>query len=177
MKNFITHISGVFRKKQKAPDFLTQLSENRGHLWEKINHLKETMGKVDGAIHRRTDKCEEHFPLTHHFNGGLYTREVFLPKGSVIVSLIHKQAHPSFMLQGIVSYLDDSGMIKDLKTGDKVFTEVGAQRVIYAKEDTRWCCVYKTTKTDVEEAEDELFTEDYLDLPKSVIKKYMLKNK
>ncbi len=165
------------QEKEEAPEFLTQLSENRGLLWEKINHLKEAMGNVEGAIHRRTEECEKEFPLKHHFDGGLYTRELFLPKGSVIVSLIHKQAHPSFMLEGLVSYLDDSGMIKELKAGDKVFTEMGAQRVIYAKEDTRWCCVYKTNKTNVEEAEDELFTEDYLELPKSVIKKYMLKNK
>ena len=165
------------QKNEEAPEFLTKLSENRGLLWEKINHLTEAMGNVEGAIHRRTEECEKEFPLKHHFDGRLYTRELFLPKGSVIVSLIHKQAHPSFMLEGLVSYLDDSGMIKELKAGDKVFTEIGAQRVIYAKEDTRWCCVYKTNKTNVEEAEDELFTEDYLELPKSVKKNYMLKNK
>lgn len=175
MPNLIKYLPSFLKKEEKTPQVLEDLNAQRGILWDKINGLKEVLAEMPESVWRRTDEMQETFPLTHHFQGGLYTREVFFPKGSLAISLIHKTAHPSFILQGEVSFLDDSGVIKRLKTGDKMFTQVGAQRVIYAHKDTRWCCVYKTNKTNVVEAEDEVYTEYYQTLPKKVLKKYLTK--
>ena len=40
-------------------------------------------------------------PLNHRLKDGLYTREIFMPKGTLVVSFIHKQSHPSFFLKGL----------------------------------------------------------------------------
>ena len=60
-------------------------------------------------------EMQEQLPLKQHLEGGLYTREIFMPKGMVIVSMIHKQDHPSFVLKGVVSYLDDKGVVQTVK--------------------------------------------------------------
>ena len=108
-------------------------------------------------------------PLKHDFSDGLYTREIFMPKGTVVVSFIHKQNHPSFFLSGEMSVLNDKGEINRIKAPMKVMTEIGTQRVAYMHEDCVWVCVYRTDKETIEEAEKDIYTEDYKELPEYVI--------
>jgi hypothetical protein len=84
--------------------------------------------------------------------------------------MIHKQQHPSFLLKGKVSYLTDEGEIKTIVGPHTIFTQTGTQRVLYIHEDTNWCCVYKTDAKTFEEAEADVYTDNYRDLPKIVIK-------
>ena len=114
---------------------------------------------------------QQYYPLKHHMEGGLYTREIFMPKGHLTVSFIHKQQHPSFLLQGKVSFLNDEGKIVTIEAPHTVFTQVGTQRIFYIHEDTKWVCVHKTNATTVEEAEKEIYASDYKQLPKKIINK------
>ena len=50
-----------------------------------------------------------------------------------------------------------------------VQTEIGTQRVAYMHEDVVWVCVYKTDKETVKEAEAEVYTQDFRELPEYVI--------
>jgi hypothetical protein len=118
-----------------------------------------------------TDAMHDMFPVTHQIENGMYTRELFMPKGALVVSFIHKQNHPSFFLEGEMSLLMDTGEVKRVKAPMVVQTEVGTQRVAYIHEDTRWACVYRTEATTVEEAEKEVYTLDFRELPDSVIQK------
>ena len=159
---------------------LYTINSYRGLLWEKIEQFMEHLSELDGVAKHKSfgtkeeaTQMEEDFPLKHHFEGGLYTREVFFPQNSIAISFIHKHDHPSFILEGEVYYIDDKGDIQRLKAGDKIFTKVGAQRVIYAHTDARWCCVYKTDKTTVEEAEKEIYTANYRELPKEFLSKHI----
>ena len=94
-----------------------------------------------------------------------------MPKGSIIVSMIHKQQHPSFLLQGEVSYLTDEGEIKKITAPDTVFTQEGTQRVFYVHQESIWTCVYKTDATTVEDAELDIYADKYVELPQEVINK------
>ena len=161
-------------------ELLSTIKNYRGLLWEKIEQFIEHASELEGVAKHKSCGTEEEvaqmqegFPLKHTFEGGLYTRELLIPKGSIGVSFIHKQAHPSFILEGDVSYLDDKGDVQRIKAGEKIFTKVGAQRVVYAHTDTRWCCVYKTDKTTIEEAEKEIYTANYRELPKAFLKKHI----
>jgi hypothetical protein len=161
----------LFRKKKESPEDLLQfIDSGRGLLWERISDFKETLMSIDGAAVYHTKKMEEDFPVTHHIKDGLYTREVFMPKGSLVVSYIHMTNHPSFFMSGEMSIVMDTGEVKRLKAPMVVQTEIGTQRVAYMHEDCVWTCVYKTSKKTIEEAEKEVYTENYLDLPKKVIK-------
>jgi hypothetical protein len=97
-----------------------------------------------------------------------------MPKGSLVVSFIHKQNHPSFFMSGEMSVLLDTGDIKRIKAPMVVQTEVGTQRVAYMHEDTTWVCVYKTEKENIEDAMKEVYTTNFKELPEWVIEKQLL---
>ena len=159
-----------------ANQVLESINHTQGSLWEKISAFREQISDLEGAATHELGKpqeklMKEYYPLKHHFEGGLYTREIFMPKGHLTVSFIHKQQHPSFLLEGKVSFLNDAGKIITIEAPETVFTQVGTQRIFYIHEDTRWVCVYKTNATTVEEAEKEVFALKYTELPKKIITK------
>ena len=163
-------ILSLFKRKKESPeDLLKLVNENRGLLWEAISDFKETLQSVNGAVGHHTDEMQEIFPVKHHLRDGLYTREVFMPKGSLVVSYIHLTNHPSFFMSGEMSILLDDGAVKRIKAPMVVQTEVGTQRVAYMHEDCVWNCVYRVNAKTIERAEQEVYTEDYLDLPQHVI--------
>jgi hypothetical protein len=149
---------------------LENIVQYRGVLWDRINEFKSQMVTVDGAVLHHTDEMQETMPLKHHIKDGIYTREIFMPKGMLVLSFIHKVNHPSFFLSGEMSIITDKAEIKRIKAPMVVQTEIGTQRVAYMHEDCVWVCTYRTDASTVEEAEKELFTEDYNELPESVIK-------
>jgi hypothetical protein len=149
---------------------LENIVQYRGVLWDRINEFKSQMVTADGAVLHHTDEMQETMPLKHHIKDGIYTREIFMPKGMLVLSFIHKVNHPSFFLSGEMSIITDKAEIKRIKAPMVVQTEIGTQRVAYMHEDCVWVCTYRTDASTVEEAEKELFTEDYNELPESVIK-------
>jgi|TARA_R110000803_G_scaffold44879_2_gene94794 hypothetical protein len=150
-------------------DLLSHVHQNRGFIWEEIDTFSKQISSMEGAAIHHTQEMEESFPLTHHLDNGLYTREVFMPKGSLVVSFIHKQNHPSFFMSGEMSILLDTGEVKRIKAPMKVMTEIGTQRVAYMHEDCTWTCVYRTDATTIEEAEAEVYTVDFRELPEHII--------
>ena len=42
-------------------------------------------------------------PLVHRFTPGMYIREIFMPAGTMLTSMIHKTEHPYVVSQGKVN--------------------------------------------------------------------------
>ena len=173
-------LSSSKRKRITRPeDILNAIHYNRGLLWEKIETFKGQLSAIDGAANHKCGEPQEelmqkYFPLKHKFEGGLYTREIFMPKGSLNVSFIHKQQHPSFLVKGKLSFLNDEGIVETIEAPHSIFTQIGAQRVFYIHEDATWICVYKTDATTPEEAEKEIYAESFHELPQEIINKELL---
>ena len=148
---------------------LSSVHKNRGLLWEKIETFRQQLATVNGSVMHHTEEMEMAFPVKHHLEDGLYTREIFMPKDSLVVSFIHKQNHPSFFLSGEMSVLTDTGEVKRIKAPMKVMTQTGTQRVAYMHEDCVWVCVYRTDKETIEEAEKDVYTTDFKELPQHII--------
>ena len=157
------------RKKNKPENILEHVHKHRGGLWENIRLFKEGLISHEDSVVHHTPEMDEVMPVNHHLKDGLYTREIFMPKGMLVVSFIHKQSHPSFFLKGEMSIVSDTGEVKRIKGPMKVMTDIGTQRVAYIHEDTTWVCVYRTDATTIEEAEKEVYTENYKELPEHVI--------
>jgi hypothetical protein len=162
-------------KKNKEDDFgvniLHDVNQYRGVLWEKIEKFNELLKLQQGVVLHHTKEMEDMFPLKHNIENGMYTREIFMPKGSLVSSFIHKQNHPSFFMSGDMSLLMDTGEVKRVKAPEVIMTETGTQRIAYMHEDCTWVCVYRTNAKTIEEAEKEVYTEDYRDLPRFIITK------
>ena len=96
-------------------------------------------------------------PLTHHFNEGQYAREIFNPKGSLIVTKTHKQGNFSFIPTGRLLVISEDGQ-KELSAGMFFATKPGTKRLIYALEDTRFVTVHPNFSNthDLEELERQI---------------------
>ena len=163
------------KKEQYRPEqILEYVQYSRGLIWDRIGEFQKQLKKVEGFLEHKagtpqSKEMTELFPLKQHLEGGLYTRELFMPKGSLVVSMIHKQQHPSFLLKGKVSYITDSGELKTVVGPHTIFTQIGTQRILYIHEDTEWCCVYKTDAKTFEKAEADVYTNNYKELPQEII--------
>jgi len=150
---------------------IKEISKEDGLLWERLSVFSKFLKSQQCAIIHHTEEMQETFPLKHHIEGGLYTREIFMPKDNIVLSFIHKQDHPSFLLKGELSYINEKGNLEKISAPYTIFTTKGTQRIFYTHTDCKWACVYKVKSKTVEKAEEEIYTEDYRTLPISVINK------
>ena len=110
-------------------EILHNIHTQRVLLWESIEDLHKAITGVEGCVEHHTDAMQAVCPVTHHLENGLYTREIFMPAGQLVISFIHKQNHPSFFMEGDMSLLMDTGEVQRVKAPMTVHTEVGTQSV------------------------------------------------
>jgi hypothetical protein len=97
-------------------------------------------------------------PLKHHFAPGLYAREILNPKGSLIVTKMHKTCHLHVIVKGKISVWIEGIGVKTFEVkGEPIvgITYPGTRRIIYAHEDTIFMTMHVTDKTNIEEIEKD----------------------
>ena len=131
---------------------------------DKMIEVQSIIGQMPGARFG-DDAC----PLKHSFADGLYIREIFMPKGIIAVSELHKKSYPYFVLEGDLSVIVPGGLVR-IKAPYFGITEAGTKRVLYIHEDTHWINVHATDETDVEKMREEFTVKTYDELPELVKK-------
>lgn len=116
----------------------------------KVMRLEETL--------RQYEQLTEQ--LSHHFAGGVYARELLIPKGAVIVGKIHRHAHLNFLMKGDISVLTEHG-IKRLKAPAVIASSPGIKRAGYAHEDTIWITVHATQETNLDLIEAQMICKSF----------------
>lgn len=96
----------------------------------------------------------------HFFVPGMYCRVLERPAGTVIVGKKHKAAHFYIVCKGRVAVVDGAGIRTELKAGDVVVSQPGAQRAVVALEDSICLTVHRTDNTDLDAIEAELIEPD-----------------
>jgi hypothetical protein len=121
---------------------------------------------LDGA-------AEANCPVTHRFTDGCYLREIFMPKGTVIIGKIHATEHFNIILKGDVTVLTVEGA--ERITAPHTFTsKAGVQKVVIMHEDCIWQTVHVTDKTDLNDIEKEVVVDNYDNLKvDGIINKYI----
>jgi hypothetical protein len=83
--------------------------------------------------------------LRHTFTAGppgsgyqLYTREITMPAGALIVSEIHNTCHPFIVSQGRVNVHTQNGQIEEITAPHQGITTPNTQRILAVLEDTVW---------------------------------------
>lgn len=100
-------------------------------------------------------------PLTHRFTPGLYTREIFMPAGSLITSKIHNTEHPYVISKGVVSvFTDEDGEVL-LKAPHCGITKPGTRRVLYIHEDCVWLTFHPCVDGETVEAIEKRIIEPH----------------
>jgi hypothetical protein len=99
---------------------------------------------------------------THHFAPGVYMREVFIPKDTVVTGAIHKTEHLNILSQGEISVWTEDGL-KRIKASSVIPSKPGIKRAGYAHEDSVWItiCHNPTNENDTEKLENILTTNSF----------------
>lgn len=103
----------------------------------------------------------ESCPVRHHFAPGCYAREMFLPKGLVVVGKIHKHAHVNVISQGSVSVFTEQEGVLTLTAPITFVSSPGTKRVVLVHEDCVWTTSHVTELTDLAEIERELIQTEF----------------
>jgi hypothetical protein len=105
-----------------------------------IENRDEQIDKLEATMIANFDEVD--CPLTHIFTPGLYTRQIFMPAGTLIVSKIHKTEHPFIVSQGAVSVWIDDGEEIFIEAPYIGITKPGTRRVLYIHEDCTWTTIH-----------------------------------
>lgn len=116
---------------------------------ERVNELEAAMRQMETV----------ELPVVHHFSPGVYARELFIPKGTVLTGKIHKYAQLNIMSAGDLSVLTEDGIVR-VQAPFTVVSPAGTKRVAFAHEDTVWTTVHGTDETDLDKIEDLLIAQD-----------------
>ncbi len=106
--------------------------------------------------------------LSHFFADGAYARQVWRPKGTLIVGKIHKHSCFNFLLTGRMTIWSEAGK-QDIIAPAFWVSSGGLKRVTFAHEDSLLITVHGTAETDPDKMEQELTVPDYDLLPKQTI--------
>lgn len=121
--------------------------------------IREKLARLEAALFAG-DTIE--LPVKHHFSRGVYARELFIPKGTVLVGKIHKFSQVNIVSKGDISVLTEDG-IKRVTAGAHIVSEPGIKRAGFAHEDTVWTTIHGTHETDLDKLEDELIAASFED--------------
>lgn len=95
--------------------------------------LESAMQAMPGHVTGEDPISKHH--TKHHFTPGVYLRELFIPKGVVIIGKVHKIAHLVILSQGDLSMWAGDGM-KRIRASTVTHSKPGAKRAFYAHEDS-----------------------------------------
>lgn len=105
-------------------------------------------------------------PVDDKYGCCTYARQMFIPKGTLIIGKIHRHQHLNFILQGKVSVATEFGK-KYFEAPCTFISEVGLKRAVVAEEDTIWTTVHLTQhygEEHLDKIEDEVIAPTYAEL-------------
>lgn len=98
----------------------------------------------------------------HHFAGGVYAREIFIPAGTTLTGKIHKTEHLNIISKGDISVATEDG-VQRIKAPYTIVSKPGTKRVGYAHEDTVWTTIHGSKEKDLDKLELEFIAESHED--------------
>lgn len=122
----------------------------------KVFELEEAMKREFPTVY---------LPVTHHFSKGIYGRELFIPKGTMLTGKIHKYTQLNVLVSGELLVVTEEGT-KRVKPPFVIVSPAGTKRAAYAIEDSIWLTVHGTEETDIEKIEQHFIAQtevEYLD--------------
>jgi quercetin dioxygenase-like cupin family protein len=152
-------------------DLVTSNSVAKVQFRENIINVQEGILKMiaDGAVKDTLPDCKlTHYyaPIDENYGCGTYARQMFIPKGTLIIGKIHRHQHLNFIMQGKVSVSTEFGP-KYFEAPCIFVSEVGLKRAVIAEEDTIWVTVHLTKhlgEENLAKMEEEVIAPSYKEL-------------
>jgi hypothetical protein len=101
-------------------------------------------------------------PIKHSFSDGIYVREMFVPKGTMLVGKIIKDTHHIFLMSGKIAIITEDGD-KIIEGPCSFVAKGGTKRVGYALTDVVWINVHPnvTDTKNLKKLEKQIVVENY----------------
>ena len=157
-------------------DLTLEKREEKRQLELSKEDFRRGIMQVQENLENRTDSLtgealQKANPLKHSFADGCYIREIFNPKGELLITKIHKVSHPFFLLKGDMTILMEDG-IKRIRAPHYGITPAGTKRIIYCHEDCVFVTVHATKLTDIKAIEEEVIAKDFDEFDKEEMEKF-----
>jgi len=103
-------------------------------------------------------------PLKHYFSKGMYVREIFMPKGALVIGKIHRTEHPNVVSKGRLLVASERD-VRMVEAPYLYISQPGIQKVLLILEDTVWSTFHAnpSDERDIDKLEAELAAPDYDD--------------
>lgn len=105
------------------------------------------------------DIRDDELPLVHTFSEGIYAREIFMPKGMIVVGHVHNTTHLNMVSKGSALVMMN-GIISKITAPFTFESKAGVRKVLYILEDMYWTTVHVTNETDITVLESTLVNKD-----------------
>ena len=128
---------------------------------EAVKKFTQAISKTDGFL--GDNSLHGMNPTTHNFADGQYIREIYNPANEIIVTKIHKQNHPFFLLEGKMTIITLEETIT-IEAPYYNVTKAGTQRIIYTHEPCRFVTVHRTDSISIDDIEKEVIAESFEEL-------------
>lgn len=120
-----------------------------------ISTMKELESRMKSGIEAGTStNAEPLTKLSHSFIPGGYARQLWRPKGTLIVGKTHRGPCFNFLMQGQLTIWSESET--KTVTAPMFWISLGGKRVTLAHEDSLLITVHSTDETDLDKIEREL---------------------
>jgi quercetin dioxygenase-like cupin family protein len=142
-----------------APTEGNSLFIRESRLRKKVDQLQDIMATMP----------QLDLPLTNSFAGGVYARELFIPKGTLLIGKVHLTDHFNICLKGDLTFLTVDGPKRIV--GPTMFVApAGTKKVAYANEDSIWTNMMPALCDDPEKIVDALTVIKFSDYDRLVSK-------
>ena len=76
-------------------------------------------------------------PVRHYFAGGLYAREITIPKGTALIGAVHKMDNIVILSSGVLRLVTEDGT-KEISAPTTLICKAGAKNCAFAVETAVW---------------------------------------
>jgi quercetin dioxygenase-like cupin family protein len=95
--------------------------------------------------------------IKHHFGGGVYAKETFIPAGKWLIQHTHKFDHLSVLAQGSIELIVN-GEIKVIHAPACLTIEANTHHGVKSLTDVVWYCIHATDCTDENKVDEVIIT-------------------
>ena len=116
---------------------------------QSVKVLEQHLLTLPGAaMSEHIDTLQLHgVEVAHHFGGGSYAKETFIPAGVRLEQHSHPHAHLSILASGRAS-VEAGESLRDFEAPACINLEAGVEHAVTALTDVVWYCIHATHDTD-----------------------------
>jgi quercetin dioxygenase-like cupin family protein len=131
--------------------------------------------KVDALQAYMLEMPQAEIPVRNVFSGGVYAREVFIPKGTMLVGKVHMTEHLNICLQGDLTFLTVDGPQR-IKAPAMFSSPAGTKKLAYANEDSIWVNVHPDMGLEPDVAVEAITVDTFAEYDRMVNKAHFVQS-